>query len=440
MGFLLKGGLVIDPQTGLEKEADVRVAAGKIREIGQHLEKGGAEESEELIDVQGKIVAPGFIDMHVHLREPGGEAHETIFSGCQAAAAGGFTVIAAMPNTKPCADNEAVIELVKARAQQADLVQVIPIGTISKGRKGEEISEMVSLYRVGARAFSDDGSGVASSEVMRRALEYSKVIGAPILAHCEDAALAGEGLMHEGYWSTVLGLRGIPAQAEEIMVARDILLAELTGGNLHLAHLSTAGSVALLRFAREQRIPVTAEATPHHLLLTDEEVQLQGYSTSTKVNPPLRSKNDVEAVRTAVKEGLIGCIATDHAPWSEEDKEQEYAKAPYGIAGLETAIPIVWDTLVVQGKMSRLELIARFTTGPAKVLGLEQEKGCLAIGRTADLTIIDPQRRRTVAASEFYSQGKNTPVEGRTFQGWPVMTIVGGKIIMRDGKVKGDKN
>ena len=345
-----------------------------------------------------------------------------------------------MPNTQPCADNEGVIELIKVRAQKADLVQVLPIGTISKERKGQEISEMGSLFRAGAVAFSDDGSGVVSSEVMRRALEYAKILDAPIISHCEDTALAGDGLMHEGYWSTDLGLRGIPAQAEEIMVARDILLAELTGGKLHLAHLSTAGSVALLRFARERGIMVTAEATPHHLLLTDEEVKLQSYATSTKVNPPLRSQADVEALRAAVKEGLIGCIATDHAPWSEEEKEQEYAKAPFGIASLETAIPIVWDTLVVKGKMNPLELIARFTTGPAEVLGIEKEKGFFAVGRTADITVIDPQMKKAVNANVFYSKGKNTPVDGRAFQGWPVMTIVGGKIVMRDGIVKGDKN
>ena len=440
MSFLLKGGLVVDPQAGIEKEADVRIKEGKIIEFGQHLESAGDGEQEELINVQGKIVAPGFIDMHVHLREPGGEAHETILTGCQAAAAGGFTVITAMPNTKPCADNEGVIELVKVRAQNVDLVQVLPIGTISKGRTGQEISEMGSLFRAGAVAFSDDGSGVASSEVMRRALEYTKILDVPVISHCEDAALVGDGLMHEGYWSTVLGLRGIPAQAEEVMMARDILLAELTGGKLHFAHISTAGSVALLRFARERGIPVTAEATPHHLLLTDEEVSIQSYSTSTKVNPPLRSRADVEALRTAIKEGLIGCIATDHAPWSEEEKEQEYAKAPSGIVGLETAIPMVWDTLVVKGKMRPQELIARFTIGPAEVLGLEKGKGSLAVGRVADITIIDPQMKKAVNANEFYSKGKNTPVNGRVFQGWPVMTIVGGKIVMRDGKVKGDKN
>lgn len=432
MRFLLKGGLVIDPQTGLEKEGDVRVAEGKIVEMGPNLEVG----DEELIDVKGKIVAPGFIDLHVHLREPGGEAHETILTGCQAAAAGGFTTITAMPNTKPCADNEGVIELVKVRAEKVGLVHVLPIGAISKGREGQEIAEIGSLYQAGAVAVSDDGRCVASSEVMRRALEYTKIFGLPVISHCEDLALSADGLMHEGKWSTVLGLRGIPAQAEEIMVARDILLAELTGGKLHLAHLSTAGSVALLRFARERGITVTAEATPHHLLLTEEEVQ--GYATSTKVNPPLRSKADVQALREAVEEGLISCLATDHAPWSQEAKEQEYSKAPSGIVGLETAIPMVWDTLVVKGKMSPRELIARFTTGPAKVLGLDQ--GYLAVGKEADLTIIDPVREKTVKASAFYSKGKNTPVDGRVFQGWPVMTVVEGKIVMREGKVKGEKN
>ena len=433
MKFLLKGGMVLDPQTGWEKEGDIRIAGGKITELGADL-AGRDEDGEELIDVQGKIVAPGFIDLHVHLREPGGEAHETILTGCRAAAAGGFTTIAAMPNTSPCADNEGVLELVKVRAQKAGLVRVLPIGTISKGRAGQEIAEIGSLYRAGAAAVSDDGSCVANSEVMRRALEYTKIFGLPVISHSEDVTLSADGLMHEGAWSTLLGLRGIPAQAEEIMVARDILLAELTGGKLHLAHLSTAGSVALLRYARERGIPVTAEATPHHLLLTDEEVR--DYSTQTKVNPPLRSKADVEALREAVAEGLISCIATDHAPWSQEEKEQEYSKAPSGIVGLETAIPMVWDTLVVQGKMSPLELIARFTTGPAKVLGLEQ--GYLAVGQAADLTVIDPHLQKAVQASEFYSKGRNTPVDGRVFQGWPVMTIVGGKIVMREGKVKGD--
>lgn len=430
MRFLLKGGLVIDPQTGLEKEGDIRVAEGKIVEMGANL----AARDEELIDLQGKIVAPGFIDLHVHLREPGGEAQETIRTGCQAAVAGGFTTIAAMPNTNPCADNEGVIELVKTRAEKTGLVHVLPIGTISKGRAGEEIAEIGSLYQAGAVAVSDDGSCVASGEVMRRALEYTKIFGIPVISHSEDVTLSADGLMHEGKWSTILGLRGIPAQAEEIMVARDIFLAELTGGKLHLAHLSTAGSVALLKFARQRGIMVTAEATPHHLLLTDEEVQ--SYATSTKVNPPLRSRADVQALQEAVKEGLISCLATDHAPWSEEEKEQEYSKAPSGIVGLETAIPMVWDTLVVKEKMSPLELIARFTTGPAKVLGLE--KGCLAVGKEADITIIDPHLKKAVQTSEFYSMGKNTPVDGRVFQGWPVMTIVGGKIVMREGKVKGD--
>jgi dihydroorotase len=429
MRFLLKGGLVIDPKTGLEKNWDVRVSGDKISELGPDLAPEDA--TEEVIEVTGKIVAPGFIDIHVHLREPGGEAHETILTGCRAAAAGGFAAIAAMPNTQPCADNGAVVEYVQNQARQAGLVRVYPIGAISKGRQGKEIAEIGSLYQAGAVAVSDDGSPVVSSEVMRRALEYSKIFEIPVISHCEDPELVADGQMHEGKWSTVCGLRGIPAQAEEVMVARDILLAQLTGGRLHLAHLSTAGSVALLRFAAEQGIAVTAEATPHHLFLTDEAVQ--DYDTNTKVNPPLRSREDVQAVREAVRAGLIQCIVTDHAPWSQEEKEQEYNRAPNGISGLETAVPIVWDTMVVKEKMSPIDLLARWTTGPAQVLNLD--KGYLAAGVTADITVLDPTLIKKVTAENFYSQGRNTPVNGRSFQGWPVMTIVGGKIIMRDGIV-----
>lgn len=429
MRILLKGGLVLDPKTGLEKNWDVRVTGGKISELGPNLVPEVAEE--EVIDVTGKIVAPGLIDLHVHLREPGGEAHETILTGCRAAVAGGFTAIAAMPNTQPCADNEAVIELVKNRARQAGLALVYPIGAISKGRQGKEIAEIGSLCQAGAVAVSDDGNPVSSSEVMRRALEYTKLFGIPVIAHCEDRELVADGLMHEGEWSTALGLRGIPAQAEEVMVARDLLLARLTGGRLHLAHVSTAGSVALLRFAAEQGIAVTAEATPHHLYLTDEAVQ--GYDTNTKVNPPLRSREDVQALREAVRSGLIQCISTDHAPWSPEEKEQEYNRAPNGIIGLETAVPIVWDTLVVKEKMRPLDILARWTIGPAQVLHLD--KGYLAVGGSADLTVLDPTLKKKVQAETFYSKGRNTPVNGQVFQGWPVLTVVEGKIVMRDGIV-----
>jgi len=430
MEYILKGGLVIDPATGLEKHLDIHVQNGIIKAMASDIKEKGLE----TYDLQGKIAAPGFIDMHVHLREPGGEAHETILTGCAAAAAGGFTTIAAMPNTRPCADNEAVIELVKARAEKAGLVRVLPIGTISKGQKGEEISEIGSMYRVGIAAVSDDGKPVTNSEVMRRALEYTKLFGIPVISHCEDPYLVADGYMHEGYWSTVLGLKGIPAQAEETMVARDIILASLTGGKLHLAHISTRGSVELLKFAKAQGIEVTAEATPHHLFLTDEEVK--GYNTSTKVNPPLRSTEHVEAVREAVRAGLIQCIASDHAPWSLEEKEQEYAKAPNGISGLETAVPVCWHTLISSGKMSPRELIARFTTGPAAVLGLPY--GRLEEGAAADITVIDPNLKKQVKAREFYSKGKNSPVDGRAFRGWPVMTIVGGKIVMQDGRIKED--
>jgi dihydroorotase len=427
MEYILKGGLVIDPAKGVERQLDIHVENGRIKAIAPEIEAKGVE----TFNLRNKIAAPGFIDMHVHLREPGGEAHETILTGCRAAVAGGFTTIAAMPNTKPCADNEAVVELVLARAKKAGLARVLPIGTISKGQKGEEISEIGSMYQAGIAAISDDGKPLTNSEVMRRGLEYAKLFGIPVISHCEDIYLAAGGFMHEGYWSTVLGLKGIPAQAEESMVARDILLAALTGGKLHLAHISTKGSVELLKFALAQGIAVTAEATPHHLFLTDEEVK--GYNTSTKVNPPLRSPEHVNAVREAVATGLIQCIASDHAPWSQEEKEQEYAAAPNGISGLETAVPICWDALVASGRMSPLELIARFTTGPAQVLNLPYAR--LEEGASADITVIDPNLVQQVKASSFYSKGKNSPVDGRTLRGWPVMTIVGGKIVMRDGIV-----
>lgn len=430
MEYILKGALVIDPKAGLEKQLDIQIENGKIKAINENISGKGIT----TYDLSGKILAPGFIDMHVHLREPGGEANETIYTGCQAAAAGGFTAIAAMPNTNPCTDNEAVVELIKARAERAGLAVVLPIGTISKKQQGEEISEIGSMYRTGIVAVSDDGKPVLNSEVMRRALEYTKQFGIPVISHSEDPYLSAGGDMHEGYWSTYLGLKGIPAQAEEVMVARDILMAALTGGRLHLCHVSTKGSMELLRFARAQGIKVTAEATPHHMLLTDEEVK--GYDTSTKVNPPLRGKEHVEAVRKALIEGLVQCIASDHAPWCIEEKEQEYSKAPNGISGLETAVPISWDTLVVKGGLSPMELIARFTTGPAEALNLQ--RGSLAVGEEANITVIDPDLKKQVDVDKFYSKGKNSPYNGRTFQGWPVMTIVKGKIVMQDGRVKGE--
>ena len=429
MKYLLKDALVIDPLSGMERIADILVENGLIAAIEDGIDTG----QNPVYDLNGKIVAPGFIDMHVHLREPGGEGNETILTGCQAAAAGGFTAVAAMPNTNPCTDNEAVVELIKKRSADVALAEVLPIGTISKKQQGEEISEIGSMYRNGIVAVSDDGKPLMNSEVMRRALEYTKLFGIPVISHCEDINLTAGGEMHEGYWSTILGLKGIPAQGEEVMVARDILLSGMTGGSLHLAHLSTKGSIELLKYALKQGIKVTAEVTPHHLLLTDEE--LKDYDTSTKVNPPLRSPDHVQAVRKAVIEGIVTCIATDHAPWSIEEKEQEFSKAPNGISGLETAIAVCWDTLVIKEGMEPKDLIARFTTGPAAALGLK--RGFIAVGAVADLTVIDPKLIREVDTKRFYSKGKNSPYKGRKLQGWPVMTIVRGEIVMQDGKVKG---
>lgn len=428
MEYILKGARLLDPTTGLDKALDIQIENGLIKHIGENITGSGIP----VYDLSGKIIAPGFLDMHVHLREPGFEGNETIATGLKAAVAGGITAVACMPNTKPCVDNAAVVELIKAKAAAAGLAKIYPIGTISKKQLGEEISEIGSMVDAGIAAVSDDGKPVVNSEVMRRALEYTKLFDIPVLSHSEEPALSAGGDMHEGYWSTLLGLKGIPAQAEEIMVARDILLAGLTGGRLHLCHLSTTGSVELLRFAHAQGIRVTAEATPHHLALTDEEVQ--GYDTATKVNPPLRGAEHAAAVRQAVKEGLISCIASDHAPWSREEKEQEYSKAPNGISGLETAIAVSWDTLVLKEKMNPLEFVARFTTGPAAALNIKRP--CLAAGEEATLTIIDPNLKKQVDVNTFYSKGKNSPYKGRLFQGWPVMTIIGGHIVMQDGKVK----
>jgi dihydroorotase len=426
--ILLKGGLVLDPASQTEQVMDVRIAGGVIQKMGVGLDAAGAR----IVDVSGKIVAPGLIDLHVHLREPGGEVHETIRTGSMAAAAGGFTTICAMPNTSPRGDDPTVMEYILREGAGCGLTEVLPIGTISKKSEGKEISEIGLLCQAGACAISDDGNPVVSGLVLRRALEYAGPFGIPVIDHCEDPGLKDEGLMHEGYWSTRLGLKGIPAESEAVAVARDILLAGLTRGKMHLAHISARQSVELLRFAAECGIPVTAEATPHHLALTDAEVQ--GYDTSFKVSPPLRGEDHRRAVLEAVKSGLITCIATDHAPWDQEHKDCEFENASNGIVGMETALAVVWDTLVVREGMRPMDLIARMTLGPAEVLG-RKDRGRLAEGGRADLVVVDPELSRRVDRETLYSKGKNCPYHGRTYQGWPVLTVANGRITMEDGKV-----
>ncbi len=427
MKLLIKGGMVLDPAAGTAEKKDVLIVDGKIAAVDRGLSRSGAR----VLDAAGKLVAPGFIDMHAHLREPGYTHKETIVSGSRAAVRGGFTAVACMPNTDPVADCGAVVAHIKSEAAKAGLVRVYPIGAITRGSLGLELAEMADLKEHGAVAVSDDGRPVGSAALMRSAMQYARMLGLTVISHCEDESLSAGGAMNEGFMSTVLGLKGIPAAAEEVMVARDLILAGQTGCRLHLAHVSTAGSVRLIREAKARGVSVTAEAAPHHFTLTEEAVA--GYDTNTKVNPPLRTSEDVAAVREGLADGTIDVIATDHAPHALEEKDVEYDRAPFGIAGLETAAGLVWSELVNSGVLTPLQAVARLTLNPARVLGIPG--GTLETGADADLTIIDPELTWTVDASLFESKGKNTPFNGRLLKGVPVATIVGGRIVMSGGKI-----
>ncbi len=430
MKLVIKGGLVADPAGGRMTERDVLVVDGKISVIGKNLGVSGAE----VLDAAGKVVAPGLIDMHVHLREPGYEAKETIRSGTRAAAGGGFTAVVCMPNTAPVADQAAVISYIKSTAAAGGMVNVYPVGAVTRGSRGEDLAEMGDMKEAGAVAFSDDGMPVADAGLMRRAMQYARMLGLTVISHCEDKHLSGGGVMHEGYMSTVLGLKGIPASAEEVMVARDILLAEETGCRLHIAHVSTAGSVRLVREAKARGVRVTAEATPHHFTLTDEAVA--GYDPSTKVNPPLRTAADVAAVKEGLADGTIEVIATDHAPHTVEEKDVEYDRAPFGLVGLETAVGLVWTGLVNTGVLTPLQAVTKMTLNPARILGLP--KGTLEIGTEADLTVIDPDLTWRVDAARFESKGRNTPFNGMSLNGRAWATVVRGRVVMRQGIVADD--
>lgn len=427
MKLLIKGGRVIDPANNIDGIMDVLVENGLISAVKENIEADDAEE----INAGGKVVCPGFIDMHVHLREPGYEYKEDIDTGTRAAAAGGFTTVCCMPNTEPVIDNAAVASFVKERAAKSGRVNVLPIGCITKGQAGCELSEMADLVAAGCVAVSDDGKPVSDAGIMRYALDYAKMFDLPVMSHCEEKSLVRDGQMHEGYYSTLYGLKGIPAAAEEVMVSRDIILAGLTGAHVHICHASTQGSMELIREAKAQGIWVTCEVTPHHLLLTDEIVG--SYDADTKVNPPLRSADHLEALREGLVDGTVDCIATDHAPHHLESKDCEYNLASPGISGLETAVAAVMDGLVNKGLMGIERIVELFTMGPAEVLGID--KGTLDVGTDADITIIDPDASKTVDPAEFYSKGKNTPFKGQTLKGWPWMTIVGGRVVARAGKI-----
>jgi dihydroorotase len=422
--LVVRGGRVIDPASGRDGIADVLLQHGKVEAIGQGL---GAPDDAEVLDAAGKVVAPGFIDLHTHLREPGQEDLETIATGATAAVAGGFTAVCAMPNTDPVCDNQGVVGFVVSQAQRAGKARVYPIGAISLGQKGQQLAEFGELVGAGAVAVSDDGHPVMSSHLMRTALEYAQVFGIPVADHCEDMTLAEGGAMHEGVVSTRLGLKGIPAAAEEIMAARDILLAELTGGHVHLCHMSTRGSVELIRRAKDKGIRVTAEACPHHFTLTHDACE--GYNTNAKMNPPLREEADREAVRTALRDGTIDVIATDHAPHHYDAKEREFDQAPNGIIGLETAFPLACTELMGSGLVDLPGLISLLSTRPAQVFGLPG--GSLAKGALGDLVVLDPDMEWVIEPGSFHSKSRNTPFAGRRVRGRVLATVVRGQVVYR---------
>jgi len=421
--LLLKGGRVIDPSRRTDGVADVYVVDGRIEAVGMNITAPDAE----VIDATGRVVAPGLIDLHVHLREPGQEELETVASGAMAAAAGGFSAVCAMPNTDPVTDNQAAVGFIVRQAMRAGKARVYPIGAISLGQKGQQLAEFGEMVGAGAVAVSDDGKPVVSSQLMRTALEYAQTFGIPVADHCEDPTLSAGGGMHEGLVSTRLGLKGIPSAAEEIMVARDIILAELTGGHIHLCHMSTRGSVDLIRRAKEKGLRVTAEATPHHFALTHDRVE--GYDTNAKMNPPLREDADREAIRQALKDGTIDVIASDHAPHHYDAKEREFDDAPNGIIGLETALSLALRELVGPGLLTLPELIDRMSTAAARIFRLPG--GTLAVGAPADLVMFDPAARWVVEKDRIQSKSRNTPFLGETMPGVVELTLVDGQVVFR---------
>jgi dihydroorotase len=425
--LLLKGGRVVDPSRGKDGVLDVLLDGGKVGAVGARVAARGAE----VIDAKGLVVCPGFIDVHTHLREPGREDKETIASGTRAAAAGGFTAVCAMPNTDPVNDTAGITRAILDKARAEGVVRVYPIGAITRGQKGEELAELGDLREAGCVAVSDDGKPVASARMMRRALEYAKGFGLVVIDHCEEPTLAEAACMNEGPVATLLGLRGAPAAGEAIMVERDVLLAELTGGRVHIAHLSAAASLDAVRRGKARGVKVTAEVTPHHLLLTDAAVRDKGYDTRTKMNPPLRAESDRAAMLEGLRDGTIDCIATDHAPHTEDDKNVEYDQAAFGIVGLETAVPLCLDRLVAAKVVGLARLVELLSTNPARVLGLPG--GTLAPGSPADVTVLDLKARRSVDPARFASKSRNTPFGGLTLRGWPAMTIVGGRVVWKAG-------
>lgn len=426
MKLIIKGGRVIDPANATDRKLDILIENGRIIRKSSRLSLKDAG----VIDATGLIVTPGLIDMHTHLREPGREDKETIASGTRSAASGGFTTICCMPNTQPPIDSIAGVKFVLVTAAQEGVINVLPIGCITKGREGKELAEIGKMKNAGIMGVSDDGSPVMNAQIMRHALEYTKMFDIPVLSHCEDLNLSAGGVMNEGSMSTVLGLKGIPRQAEETMVSRDIALAELTGGKIHIQHITTANSVEIIRQAKKKKIKVTCETCPQYFTFSDEAVR--GYNTNTKVNPPLRTEKDIRAIKKGLADGAIDCITSDHAPHTDVEKAQEYNNAPFGIIGLETMFPLIMTRLVDKKTLTLSKAIAKVTINPARILGLK--KGTLSNNAEADITIINPGLEKTIT-DKFVSFSKNSPFIGMKLKGFAVMTMAGGKVVMQDDKL-----
>jgi len=419
--LLIKSGRVLDPASKTDAEQDILLEGERIANVGANLSAAGAE----VFDAKGLIVAPGFIDLHCHLREPGQELSETIETGTRAAARGGFTAVCCMPNTQPVNDNASVTRGIVERAAAAGCVRVWPIGAASVGSKGEALAEIAAMKDAGIVAVSDDGKPVATARLLRQVMDYCNALGLPVIDHCEDASLFGGGAMREGAQSLRLGLPGIPAETESICVGRDVEVAALTGGRLHIAHMSSRGSLEYVREARKRGLQVTCEVTPHHFTLTDEDVR---YDTSFKMNPPLASRSDRDALIEGIADGSVDAIATDHAPHHPASKDVEFDRAPFGITGFETALALGLDELVHKGKVSLMRLVELFTTGPARVLGI---KRTITVGEPGDLSIFSRDHSWTYRAAESASKSRNTPFDGRSFRGAPMATIVAGRVVFK---------
>ena len=423
MTLLLQGGEVVDPSQGLCKRSDLLIQKGKIAGLGKIQPK----KSWRILNMKGLVVAPGFVDMHVHLREPGREDKETIETGSRAAAAGGFTSIVCMPNTDPVNDCEAITRFIRDKAREVNLVNVYPVGAITKGSKGSELAEIGEMRKAGIVAISDDGRPVQNNQIMRRALEYAKIFDIPVLDHCEDLDLAAAGSMNEGSISTELGLRGHSGTAEEMQVVRDVVLGRLTGSRVHICHISTKESLEWVRRAKKQKAKISCEIAPHHFTLTDEDVR--GYDSNFKMNPPLRSRSDVDAMLKGISDGTIDCIATDHAPHTRLDKEVTFEEAANGVIGMECAVSLVWDRLVHREVVSLPRAVELLSLNPSKILKLD--RGTLAEGAVADVTVVDPAKEVVVDASKFQSKSRNCPFDGWELKGAPVLTLVKGRAVWK---------